>query len=65
MLWRAHIDRMKAKGGLEVEEECPPDIIAVVRAVESTSEFIDMDFGFIGGVLVLKAFRSSSTFLLL
>jgi len=56
---------MKAKEGLEVEEECPPDIIAVVRAVESTSEFIDMDFGFIGGVLVLKAFRSSSTFLLL
>jgi len=63
---------MKAKGGLEVEEECPPDIIAVVRAVESTSEFIDLDFGFIGGVIVaiglvldLKAFRSSSTFLLL
>jgi len=63
---------MKEKEGLEVEKECPPDIIAFVRAVESTSEFIGLDFGFIGGVivatglvLVLKAFRSSSTFLLL
>ena len=62
---------MKAKEGFEVEEECPPEF-AVVRAVESTSEFIDMDFGFIGGVIVatglvldLKAFRSSCTFLLL
>ena len=54
---------MKAKEGFEVEEECPPEF-AVVRAVESTSEFFDLDFGFIGGVIVATGIVIAKPFLL-
>ena len=60
---RAHIDRMKAKEGLEVEEECPPEF-AVVHEVESTSEFFDLDFGFIGGVIVATGIVLAKPFVL-
>jgi len=60
---KAHIDRMKAKEGLEVEEECPPEF-AVVHEVESTSEFFDLDFGFIGGVIVATGIVFAKPFVL-
>jgi len=58
---KAHIDRMKAKEGLDVEEECPPEF-AVIHAVQSTSEFIDLDFGFIGGVIVATGIVLAKSF---
>ena len=38
---------MKANDGLDVK-----DCSSEFHAVESTSQFIDLDFGFIGGVIV-------------
>ena len=54
---------MKAREGLDVEEECPPEF-AVIHTVESTSEFIDLDFGFIGGVIVATGIVLAKPFLL-
>ena len=44
---------MKTKEGLEVEEGFPmPDDFAVVKEEFQAVEFMDLDFGFIGGVIV-------------
>ena len=49
-LTRADIDRVKALAFMDELEvkECSSEF----HAFESTSEFIDLDFGFIGGVIV-------------
>ena len=59
---------MKAREGLEVEEECPPEFAlehpAESELIESTSKFIDLDFGFIGGVIVATGIVLAKPFLL-
>jgi len=47
---KAHIDRMKAKEGATVSD-CPSDY-SVIHESEFTSQFMDFDFAFIGGVIV-------------
>ena len=58
---------MKTKEGLEVEEEFPmPDDFAVVREEFHAVEFIDLDldFGFIGGVIVATGIVLAKPFVL-
>ena len=59
---------MKAREGLEVVEECPPEF-AVEHAVDSElveldSKFIDLDFGFIGSVIVATGIVLAKPFVL-
>jgi len=51
---KAHIDRMKAKEGATVRD-CPPDSAVVSGEFQQSdfiSQFMDLDFAFIGGVIV-------------
>jgi len=51
---KAHIDRMKAKEGATVKD-CPPEYAVVSGEFHEpgfTSQFMDLDFAFIGGVIV-------------
>ena len=59
---------MKAREGLEVEEECPPEF-ALEHPAESElipldSKFINLDFGFIGGVIVATGIVLAKPFVL-
>ena len=61
------VTQMKTKEGLEVEEEFPmPDDFAVVREEFHAVEFIDLDldFGFIGGVIVATGIVLAKPFVL-
>ena len=59
---------MKAREGLEVVEECPPEFalehLAESELIESTSKFIDLDFGFIGSVIVATGIVLAKPFVL-
>jgi len=63
---KAHIDRMKARDGYELTS-CSPDY-AVVREEfhepEMTSQFMDLDFAFIGGVIVATGIVLAKPFVL-
>jgi len=63
---KAHIDRMKTKEGAAVKG-CSPSS-AIVREEfhepESTSQFMDLDFAFIGGVIVATGIVLAKPFVL-
>ena len=63
---RAHIDRMKAKKGATVRD-CPPDYDIVREEFYEpgfTSYFMNLDFGFIGGVIVATGIALAKPFVL-
>merc|ERR1712181_37216 len=63
---KAHIDRMKAKEGATVRD-CPPDYAIVseeFQQSEFTSQFMDLDFAFIGGVIVATGIVLTKPFVL-
>jgi len=63
---KAHIDRLKARDGNEVKG-CSPSY-AIVREefheIELTSQFMDLDFAFIGGVIVATGIVLAKPFVL-